>query len=157
MAIIQIDDVTCRKDRRELLLQKFPVFGAHTETCHRTDVAEYRIFDALIELFDELMGNIERKAILPSFRENDRDGVGRHILEFVDVEVKRRRILRECIDAREGCHENLTYDDKPQEMRVDIPKTSFGKINEKDLSGVHDLSEIKRGFFLRDDGTHDVV
>ena len=85
VVIVDIHNVFLGKDWLELLGQEFSVFCADAVDGHGSDVAEYSVLYLFIELFDELMGDVERQFVLARFGQNGGDRIGGNILELVNV------------------------------------------------------------------------
>lgn len=78
-------------------------------------------------------------------------------LELVDIQIEWGKAGVHSVYTGQRRHQNLAHQNEPDEIGIDITQPSLRKIHEQDLFLVHDVAEIKRGLFLSDDRTHDVV
>src|SRR6185369_2630197 len=93
VVVRQVLEIRRIEGRRELLLEEFRVGGTDTEARLRTDVADDRIADLLVELRDELVRDDERELVFSGFREDRGDRWCREVLELVDVEIESRIVV----------------------------------------------------------------
>ena len=98
------------------------------------------------------------QTIFPRLRKNDGNGVGREVLELVDVEVEVAPLLRiGDVHAGERGHEKLADNDHAKQVRVDVAYPALREVHKQYLPLVHHLAETERGRGLADNGTEIVV
>lgn len=143
VAVLDVREVARTECRLEHLFEELAIFLADAEYRHRADVTEDGITDILIELSEELMRDCQRELVLTSFRQDARNGIGRDVLELVNIEIERREVAARIVSARERSHEELADENEAEQVRIAFAEAAFGKIHEQNLLRVDDVAEIK--------------
>src|SRR3989344_2384915 len=158
------DDVLLREYRRHFLRHIFGVLRTDLEAEDGTDVTEHGVAHLRVRLVigcslsdklaDVLGRHDETELVLPSLTEDCRKRVRHEVLEFVDVQIKPATLILRHIRARQRSHVHFIDEYETEKLCVHVADFSFAEVHEKDLSFVHDLTNVERALRLSDDVAH---
>lgn len=144
-------------DRRESRRDDLRVLRAHFERELRPDVAEDRLADAVGELGEVLVREMDAEPVLAGFAEQALESIGREVLELVHVEIVRRADVRAAPGAREYRGLEPGEEDEAEQVRVRLADAALGEVGEEDAAVVYQVREAEAVHALPHDGAHERV
>ena len=158
MTVVHLDEVGGIEDRFKLFDKDWGIVGGNTEWDCGTNVTKNGIADILGHLWDVLVGNGEIETIFAGLGKNNWEGVGREVLELINVEIK-WTTLGNIWNIRTRHGGKLDFGDKEGAENASIVFTdeTLWEINNKNFSFIHDFTNIEAGAGLTDDIADDWV
>lgn len=138
----KLDEVLWRH-AAQLRCERVGVAGADLKGDQRSAVAEDGGGRGIVELFEHLVRQRERAAILPPFRQERREGRGSEVLYLVHDEIEVRSFFLGLIGAAEGGDLDARHEQRTEERRRILAQAPLAQVHEQPLSPVRDAAKVE--------------
>src|SRR5581483_1392723 len=142
-AIWQLHQIDGLKFIDKFAHKVWSILATEAERDDRAGVTEHSVAHVGFKLLEILVRNGESDAILTELGEHICDGECREGLKFIDIDKEIAPLLRRQIRAAVCSQADRRDEQSAEERGAILSDPTFGKIDQKNLTFVHDRSDVQ--------------